>query len=703
MKSNLYFIGFVVIAGYTAHSYADMVSVHNTTDETLYAAVYYVRNDAERVTKEIVAIEPGKTAEVERPARKYWYDRELAYTADPETLKEKFSKITFDTVAHVNIGLVQGSHFYITSKNGRLKSFTALQWHITHPITKVAGALTGKMTEPVREYIKNNSKAVEENPYKDMVAEVRLGNEISLFEKDFLKKRHGKVKGALENVLGMPLDGKCIPQIAVVASGGGYRAALVTLGFFLGLDALGLVDGITYAAGLSGSTWMIGPWFASGKPLDEYAGYLRNALGEKLASISKNELVMMVNALLVKLSFNQPITLVDLYGLVLGNKLLKSFGIDRYRTYLSAQRERVANGEWFFPLYTCVEGRAAVRWDTPWFEFNPYEIGSADYEAYVPSWSFGRRFVGGESVDFAPEQPLSFGLGTFGSAFAASVDFIWNEMKNDINVPFLKSVIENTLVSQVGGHRLSWGQVYNFMVGLSTSDVMSKKSNLMNARAGVTEPAGMGGATGVEEDEEVGAMFPQSASPTSAMRNEKYIKLVDGGLGHSNLPYPVVSGMRPDRRPDILIFVDGSSGITGASELRKVEEYARNYGLLFPTINYDGIDKRTISIFKDEENMDVPVVIYLPRYNDAELAKKFVSGEMEGEPGQEGFERFAKLQDFDADECVSKEFCGTFNLQWKLDEAQEMSDLLEFNVLANQPAILDAIKWTIENHMPREW
>ncbi|HXW85767.1 MAG TPA: hypothetical protein VEK38_00340, partial [Candidatus Bathyarchaeia archaeon] len=568
--------------------------------------------------------------------------------------------------------------FYLAAKDGRLKSYTALQWHITHPLSKAVGSVTSLMTEPIRNYIKDRAIPVLENPYSDMVAEVRLGNGLSLFEKDFLKKRQAKVKNTLELVLGMSLEEKTVPQIAVVASGGGYRAALVTLGFFLGFEKLGLVDAITYAACLSGSTWMIGPWIASGRALVEYAPDLRKNLGQSLSDISKNEMVMMMNSLLVKLAFDQPITFVDLYGLVLGNKLLSYFGIDRYRTYLSDQRERVANGDWFLPLYTSVEGRASVRWDTPWFEFNPYEIGSADYEAYIPSWSFGRKFVDGESVDFAPEQPFSFELGTFGSAFAASVDFIWQEIESSVANPILKAAIENVLVEYAGGHRVSSAKVYNFLAGVS-GDL-------------------------AEEAEVPAGYFPRSASPTSYLRSQKYIELIDGGLGHTNLPYPVVSGMRPERRPDILIFVDGSAGITGASELRKAEEFARNYGLDFPVINYEGIDKRTISVFKDEENPAVPVVIYLPRYNDQALVAQFVEGSPEtGMPGQAGMEQFSRLKYFDVDACVSKEFCSTYNLQWKAEDAQQMSDVLEFNVQVNGQAILDAIKWTVENHMPRTW
>ncbi|HXW85877.1 MAG TPA: hypothetical protein VEK38_00895, partial [Candidatus Bathyarchaeia archaeon] len=156
MKKSMYcmVLSGALCAG--AYSYGDTISVHNTTQETLYVAPYYLRNEAERLQGPL-EIKAGQTVQIERPARKYWYDRELAYTPDPETLKAKFDKITFDTLSHVNIGLTQGSHFYLAAKDGRLKSYTALQWHITHPLSKAVGSVTSLMTEPIRNYIKDRA------------------------------------------------------------------------------------------------------------------------------------------------------------------------------------------------------------------------------------------------------------------------------------------------------------------------------------------------------------------------------------------------------------------------------------------------------------------------------------------------------------------------------------------------------------------
>lgn len=46
-----------------------------------------------------------------------------------------------------------------------------------------------------------------------------------------------------------------------------------------------------------------------------------------------------------------------------------------------------------------------------WFEFTPYEVGCEELEAWVPMWSFGRKFENGKDVEKLPEQTLDILLG----------------------------------------------------------------------------------------------------------------------------------------------------------------------------------------------------------------------------------------------------------------------------------------------------
>ena len=117
---------------------------------------------------------------------------------------------------------------------------------------------------------------------------------------------------------------------------------------------------------------------------------------------------------------------------------------------LSNQRFYLSNGENPLPIY------AAVRHEIPleeqktedekvkgettdaakerakqeawfqWFEFTPYELFCEDFEAGIPSWSIGRHFQMGRSVNHdnrlpLPELRIPFLMGIWGSAFCATV------------------------------------------------------------------------------------------------------------------------------------------------------------------------------------------------------------------------------------------------------------------------------------------
>jgi len=79
-----------------------------------------------------------------------------------------------------------------------------------------------------------------------------MGNEISVEEQDFSRKRRGFTKRGLARYLGVredEIDERDIPTIAIAGSGGGYRAMLGTTGYFKAMKQAGLFDCVTYMAG----------------------------------------------------------------------------------------------------------------------------------------------------------------------------------------------------------------------------------------------------------------------------------------------------------------------------------------------------------------------------------------------------------------------------------------------------------------------
>jgi cytosolic phospholipase A2 len=493
-------------------------------------------------------------------------------------------------------------------------------------------------------WFRKNKKEVIETTYQSHIAEVRFGNELHPEELEYLQNRRPKIRVALEKILGMSLENEYQPTISLVCSGGGYRAMLGSIGAFSGLQAIGLFDAVTYISTLSGSTWALGLLISTQMTVTQLKRYIVQRLTTDFYEIRRADARLMGNAFFQKLKNHQSLTTVDLFGAFLAKDLFSGhFGNNCQKVHLSGQSDYVKEGNVPFPIYTAIDGQMGAVYNPAWYEFTPFEIGSAEYAAYVPSWAFGRRFDKGKSINFVPEQSLGFLFGIFGSAFCGHVGLAWDRVLKDLAPSFMKSAIETFLVkTKIAQLRISWARVRNFMFGVENN----------------------------------------------SLKKNKNLKLVDSGIA-SNLPYLPVSGQRPERKSDIMIFFDFSQAIPLA--LKQSEEYARSKGLKFPVIDYTDIEKRTISIFKDEQDSTVPVVIYMPRISDKNL--------WEEKKQDQRFRKYRRIKEFNFDECTVSGFCKTLNFNYRSYESQQIMDQMEFNVVANQDTIIDAIRWVVEQKL----
>lgn len=490
-------------------------------------------------------------------------------------------------------------------------------------------------------WYRRNKEVIIHNACISRVAEIRLGNELHPDELEYIKNRKPKVRMALEKTIGISLENKYQPTIALVCSGGGYRAMLGSIGAFSGLQEIGVFDAVTYISSLSGSTWALGLLMSTRMTIPELKKYIGQRLVTDFYRIHRVDARLVADMLFQKISYHQSLTTVDLFGAFLAKHLLSGhFGRDCQHVHLSDQGDYIKNGDVPFPIYTAIDGRMRAVANAAWYEFNPFEIGSAEYAAYVPSWAFSRRFDKGKSINFAPEQSLGFLFGIFGSAFCAHVGLAWDRVLKDLTPSFMKSTIETFLVkSKLAQLRLAWARVRNFMFGISDSELKSVKN----------------------------------------------VKLIDAGIAF-NLPYPPVSGERIERQSDVLIFFDFSQHFPHS--LQKAEEYARKKGLKFPVINYDGIEQRAISIFKDENDVSVPVVMYMPGISDPQL--------WENKKHDGRYKKYYRINGFNFRQCIKTGPCKTLNFQYTLRESRKVMDQVEFNVVSHKDQIVDAIRWVVE-------
>ncbi len=657
---------------YGACLVADKITVYNKTDQNLFVRIYYYQGPKKNVIARdkkgnvlnIVEIPANSSKKVERPERWRYqtfpvprhHDRQLVISADFRALKKTLNKYEYRALSEVNIGTAHGSSFYLAQKDDQLEGYNIANWKVVKPLIKPVIKLAEKVEKKIRDEAKKLVKsypAVQKNPYKNKIAAVAKWD-LHPNERAYLSKRLPYVTIALKKLLGKEINQKQVPKIALVASGGGYRAMISTVGSLIAAEDTGLLDVATWMVGLSGSTWALGGWTTRGISSRKFKDLLFPKIKKGLQSISSHEAQLLIDALLIKVAFGQKITMVDLYGGFLANRLFSDFGDKRHRVYLSQQTEQIKNGNWVFPIYTAVRRGEAIR--PTWYEFTPYEIGSSALNSYVPSWAYGREFLAGKSLDFAPEQSLGYNFGTFGSAFAVTFSGMHGALSTGAS-GFKKKVLEfifdkiakQTLgevkLAEIGEKRikLSWAEVFNFTKGM----------------------------------------------PASPIKDEETIKLVDAGI-EFNLPYPPISGERSEeRKADVIIFLDYSGDIKSLNALKGCEDYARNKGLKFPTINYTGLIKKAVSIFKDENDPAVPVVIYLPLVKDTVLWQKY-----RDKPGFEQFQKY--LDKFDPVQCEEEDFCSTFNFQYKPEQAERLSAQTEFNLKASMDKIIEALNWVVD-------
>ena len=459
-------------------------------------------------------------------------------------------------------------------------------------------------------------------------------------ERSYLNKRLPIVKSALEKMLNRSLEEKQIPKIAMIGSGGGYRAMLCTIGSLCAAKEIGLLDATTYLTSLSGSTWAVAPWISTNKPIHEFKEYIRECASKPFTDLTFEEKGLILKAILKKRN-KSPFTPVDVYGFCLANRLLESLGTKRQKVTLSEQATKIAQGMYPYPIYTAIDGRETIVTGQTWYEFTPHTIGDRTNNIHIPTTSYGSKFEKGKLKKQNREKSVGYQMGTYGSAFGANIRDI---IENIIKDPFTRKEIEDLIPDHIEAER-----PLNFYAAVP--NYMYNMDNI----ADETLPA------------------------------EEYMNFVDAGL-EFNLPYPPVSGICSERAPEILIFLDASGGKSG-KQLKKVAEYAQAHNLPFPSIKNKLLGKETISIFKDEHNRKAPVVIYMARISDATLWEKHKS-----DPEFADY----NLSGFDLDYETNNGFAQTKEFQYTPEHSELVMNQTEFNMLVNKNKIIETIKWVID-------
>ena len=223
------------------------------------------------------------------------------------------------------------------------------------------------------------------------------------------------------------------------------------------------------SAGVSGSCWLQTLYNSSlgGRRHDKVIEHLKRRIGVHIAyppsfldlctRAPTNKFLLTGSVERLKGDPQADFGLVDAYGLLLSSRLMiprDELRVDDRDLKLSNQRHYLSSGANPLPIYAAVrheipleEQRTEdekVRGETTnaakekakqeawfqWFEFTPYELFCEEFEAGIPSWSIGRHFEMGRSVNSdnrppLPELRIPFLMGIWGSAFCATVRDSW--------------------------------------------------------------------------------------------------------------------------------------------------------------------------------------------------------------------------------------------------------------------------------------
>ncbi|KAI9894630.1 MAG: Lysophospholipase 1 [Vezdaea aestivalis] len=457
---------------------------------------------------------------------------------------------------------------------------------------------------------------------------VRVANGISELERQWLQVRRPRTLGPMKDLLGrLKIDGfdaaayidrhsqniSSLPNIAIAASGGGYRALNNGAGGLKAFDSRsqnssnvgqlgGLLQASSYLAGLSGGSWLVGSMyinnFTSVQALQqEVSGSLwefgRTVVegpdrgGIAIADKSQywSSIIKSVNQ---KRDGGFDTSITDLWGRGLSFQMVNFTEGGPGITWSSiADSDFFKNGDAPMPI-ALADGRAPgekiISLNATNFEFNPYEMGSFDPSLYgfVPLKFLGSNFSGGvlpgDQKCIAGFDNAGFVIGTSSSLF-------------------------NNIFNQIDG--LDIPQIAKSLLKVLTASLTRADNDIA-----AYEPNPF-------------FHFNNGSNPSAP---NKQLTLVDGGEDNQNLPLnPLI---QPARAIDVIFALDGSADTTtnwpNGSSLVATYERSKNEtmqnGTAFPSIpDFNtfinlGLNTKPTFFGCDIKNLSgpSPLLVYIP-------------------------------------------------------------------------------------------
>lgn len=373
--------------------------IANQTDTHAYVAVYHQRASILVRATEPLFLPSDNAVRTQLPSARFLYSRVLCAAESPQLLPLETSVITSQFLAPpLRIGLWQADDITLYTDGGTHR-LTATQTWLNYQTHQAA------YHEHTSTYTYAATPATVTNT---------LPHDDAQFLLDRLAHAHHAQQSYCNKELERPL------RIALCVSGGGFRAMLATMGLLSGLEQLGLLDCVVTAAGLSGGTWALLPWIASGQPATAYATHLASRLKKGLMHHLSNQYSDLAVIKKEKQLCGLPVSGIDLYGIGIAHTLLKPLVLNYKTTTFADLANMTEPTRHPYPLCTAVT-RHAPHSPYTWVTFSPFSVCQQASSLYIPSWALSRTFRAGDSTNSTPPPLLGYCLGIFGSSFSISL------------------------------------------------------------------------------------------------------------------------------------------------------------------------------------------------------------------------------------------------------------------------------------------
>ncbi|KAM6264335.1 cytosolic phospholipase A2 isoform 2-T5 [Spheniscus humboldti] len=513
-------------------------------------------------------------------------------------------------------------------------------------------------------------------------------------EKKFRQQRKDNIMHSMKSFLGEEnsknlTTSRDVPVIAILGSGGGFRAMVGFAGVIKALYESGILDCATYIAGLSGSTWYMStlyshPDFPEKGPKEINQELMNSVSHNPLLLLTPQKVKRYIEALWNKKSSGQPVTFTDIFGMLIGETLIHN----RMDTTLSNMKEKINNAQCALPLFTCLHVKPDVSelMFADWVEFSPYEIGMAKYGTFMSPDLFGSKFFMGTVVKKYSENPLHFLMGVWGSAFSILFNRVLGVSNSQNKGPTMEEELENIRLKHLVSNDSS-----------DSEDESQHPKGTENAEANQEYQSS-------SQESWVQRMLMALVGDSALFntREGRAGKVHNFMLGlNLNSCYPLSpladlltqESMEEDEL-DAAVAARPSDSSPPFKEILLAEKWARMNKLPFPKIDPNVFDREGMKecyVFKPKDTSsekDCPTIIHFVLANI-----NFRKYKAPGVPRETQEEK--DFADFDIFDDPNTPF-STFNFQYSNEAFKRLHDLMEFNTLNNIDVIKEAMMESIE-------